>query len=180
MDQPALNLEHPLNRSLHIAGRTLSSAGNLVNHDIRVRQSVALSLGAGCKQNGSHARRDTHTVGGNIAGHKLHRIVNRETGGNRATGGIDVKVDITLGILHLQKQQLRNDAVCYEIIDRSADENDAIFEQSAINVIPSFLVAVPFDDCRRVIVAVRSVNAVGHSLGLLKQLLRRFPSCHRR
>src|ERR1700737_5053270 len=161
VDQPALELEHPLDRSLHIAGSTLSPAGNLVNHDIRVWQSVAFSLSASRQQNGSHARRDTHTIGGNIAGHELHRIVNRETGGNGATRRINVKINITLRILHLQKQELGNNAVCYEIIDRSSDENDAIFEQSAINVIPSFLVAAPFDDCRRGVVAVRSVNAVG-------------------
>src|SRR3982075_2812048 len=168
VDQPALDLEHPLDRSLHIAGGTLGPAGNLVNHDIRVWQSVTFSLSTSRQQNGSHARRNTHTIGSNITGHELHRIVNCQTGGNGAARRINVKINITLRILHLQKQELGNNAVCYEIINRSADDTEAIFEQSGINVISSFLVAAPFDDCRRVVVAGRSEYPVGHSLGLLK------------
>ena len=108
-DQPFFQLEHVLHRALDVAGRALSSAGDLMDHDIGVRQRVSLPFGTGGQKDRSHARGNANAVSGHVASDVLHRVVNRQTGRHRATGRINVNIDIPLRILHLEKQHLSDD-----------------------------------------------------------------------
>ena len=65
----------------------------------------------------------------------LHRIVNCHTIADGTTRAVDVKADILVWILRLQKQQLCHDQVCCYIIHFLAQENNSLFEKTGINVI---------------------------------------------
>ena len=71
----------------------------LVHHDPRVRQGVALALGAGAQQELAHRGRQAHADGGDVVGDVVHRVVDRHAGVDRAAGGVDVEEDVGLGVL---------------------------------------------------------------------------------
>ena len=54
------------------------AAEHLVNHDVRVGQRVAFALGAAGEQHRAHAGRLADAIGVHVAGHELHRVVNRQ------------------------------------------------------------------------------------------------------
>src|SRR5437868_15133786 len=57
-------------------------------------------------------------------------------------------MDIALGIVRLEKEQLRDDDICDVVVDRRAEENDAIHEQSREDVVTPLAAARPLDDIR--------------------------------
>ena len=99
-------------------GRALRAGQRLVDHDARVRQGVALALGAGGQQHRAHAGRLADAVGGHVAGDVLHRVVNAQARRHRAAGRVDVQVDVGLGVVELQEQHLRHDQVGAAVVDR--------------------------------------------------------------
>ena len=106
-----------------------------MNHDIGIRQREPLPLRAGAKQNRSHACSHTKAIGRHIAGEKLHRVVNRQPCRYRSARRINVNIDVLLRVLHLQKEQLRDDQVGDVIVHRRPDENNAVLEQSRVNIV---------------------------------------------
>ena len=125
--QPLLELEHKLNLPLDVARLALGAARNLVNHDVGVGKRVAFPFVPCAEQHRRHARRDAHAIGIHITGDKLHGIVNSRAGRDRTSRrGIDVDVNVLLGILHLQKQHLVRHEISDMIVDGCADKNNAI------------------------------------------------------
>jgi len=58
-----------------------------------------------------------------------------ETGGRHlAARAVDVERDLFLGVLRLQKEKLRDDEVRDLIVDWRADEDDALLEESRVDV----------------------------------------------
>src|SRR5205085_11846240 len=100
---------------------------------------------ARAKQHRGHARRHPETVSRYVAGQKLHRIVNREPRGDNTAAGIDVDTNVFLRIFHLQKEQLRDHEIGNVIVDRLSNEDDAVFEQSRINIVTTLAAAGLFD-----------------------------------
>jgi len=99
-----------------------------------------------------------------VAGEKLHRIVDGQSSSHRATGRIDVHADVLLGVIHLQKEQLRDDRVGHVIVDRRAEKDDPIFQQPRVDVVRLLLVAASFDDVRHgVVVRLDEVVGQDHS-----------------
>ena len=147
-DEAFLQLEHVINLAFHIARRALRAAGNLMDHDIRIWQRKAFAFRTRAQQDRAHARRHAETVRCHIAREELHRVVNGQPGCHDAAGTIDVNVDVFLGILHLQKQQLCNNQICDVIVDRRPDKNDPILEQPRINIVTAFAPAGLFHDHR--------------------------------
>src|SRR4051794_34358997 len=137
-NQALLQLKHVVDLTLDIAGLTLSTAMNLVDHDIGVRQGESLALGSGTQQNGSHARGHAEAISGHVTCQKLHGVVNGEPGTYRAAGRVDINVDVLFAVLHLQEEQLGNNQIRNVIVDRRSDENDSILEQAGINVVAAF------------------------------------------
>src|SRR5439155_5628790 len=56
-------------------------------------------------------------------------VVDRRQRGERAAGGVDVDVDVAVGIHRLQAQQLRHHVVGGGVIDRRTEEDDPLLEQ---------------------------------------------------
>ena len=145
-------VEHEADGALYIGSGTLGAAGNLVDHHMGVWQAEAFALGPCREKDGAHGSGDTDAVGVHIAGEELHGVIHRKSCGDRSAGGVDVDVDVLFGILHLQEQELCDHRVCDEVIDRYADENDAILEKPRVDVERAFAAAIGFDDDGHVVV----------------------------
>jgi hypothetical protein len=153
--QALLEVEHVFDRRTHVGGGAASTTGDLMDHDVRVRQSVALALGASAEQHGAHAGHEADGVGADVAGEELHRVINRETCGDAAAGAVDVNVDVFLRVLHLEEQKLGDDDIGDVIVDGGAEENDAVLQQARVDVISALHTAFRFDDGRHDVVVLR-------------------------
>ena len=67
---------------------------------------VALALGAGGQQDRAHRRGLAEAVGGDVAAHELHGVVDREARGDRAARAVDVDRDVLALVLELQVEEL--------------------------------------------------------------------------
>src|SRR5206468_11456111 len=61
---------------------------------------------------------------------------------------VDVERDLLVGILRLQEQQLGDDEVGDLVVDRSADEDDALLQQPGVDVEGPLATARVLDDHR--------------------------------
>src|SRR5262245_55247825 len=94
-----------------------------MNDDPRMRKREPLAFGSGCEQYCGHRGRLTHTYSHDIRPYESHRVVDREPRRNRAAGAVDVDRDLAIGVLGLQKQQLRNDDISKGLVDLGAEKN---------------------------------------------------------
>src|SRR6185312_17418210 len=75
----------------------------LVDEDPRGGQGEALALGPGRQQGGRHAGRLADAYGGDIGADELHGVVDGQTGGDRATGAVDVERNILFRVFGLEE-----------------------------------------------------------------------------
>ena len=80
----------------------------------------------------------------------LHRVVDRETRRDAAARRVDVDVDVPLGIVRLQKEELGDHDVGDVIVDRRAKENDPVHQKPGENIVGALSAAGALDDVRRV------------------------------
>ena len=78
----------------------------------------------------------------------LHRVVDREAGVDDAARAVDVQRDVAVGVGGLEVQQLRDDEVRDLVVDRLAEEDDALVEQPAVDVERALAAPVLLDDHR--------------------------------
>jgi hypothetical protein len=78
----------------------------------------------------------------------LHGVVDAQSGRHAAAGRVDIEVDVLFGILGLEKQQLGDDEVREDIVDRGPQENDAVFEQARVDVVGALPPVRLLDDDR--------------------------------
>ena len=90
----------------------------------------ALASRAAREKNRSHGSGLAEAVGRHVGLHKLHRVVDGETGRNRATRRVDVNVDVLRLIDSIGEQQLGHHGVGHVVVDCCADEDDSVFEQA--------------------------------------------------
>src|SRR5699024_8117855 len=110
-------------------GRGAADAGGrLVHHDAGVRQGVALAGGAGGQQELAHGGREAHAVGGDVAGHELHGVVDGHAGGDGAARGVDVERDVSRGVFGREEEHLRAELVGDLVVDLVAEEQDALLQ----------------------------------------------------
>ena len=100
-----------------VGGLPLGPAPGLVDQDARVGQREALAVGARREQHRAHRRRLADADRLHVGPDELHRVVDREPGRGRAARAVDVEVDVLLGILGLEEQQLRDDQVRHHVVD---------------------------------------------------------------
>ena len=62
---------------------------------------------------------------------ELHRVVDREQAGDLATRRVDVQRDVLVRVLALEVEQLRHDQVGDVLVDRGAEQDDALLEELA-------------------------------------------------
>ena len=64
-----------------------------------------------------------------------NRVVDRETRRHVSSGGVDVEVDVLVGVLGLEEQQLRHDHVRDGIVDRPHEKHDPFLEKARVDVV---------------------------------------------
>ena len=106
-----------------------------MHHNARVRQSVALALGAAGKQELTHGGSQAHAVRGNIARRVLHGVINSHARSDRATRGVDVERNVASGVLGGQQEDLGAQLVRNLIIDLGSQEDNALAQQALVHAI---------------------------------------------
>ena len=119
-----------------------------MDHNLRVRQRNALALGAGREQERAHAGGEADADGGHVALDILHRVVDCHASRHTAAGGVDIELDVLVGVLGLEKQQLRNDQARGRVVDLFAEEDDTVFQQAGENVVGALAAVGLFNDVR--------------------------------
>ena len=64
----------------------------------------------------------------------MHRVVDGQAGAHDATGAADVQVDVPVGVLPLQEEELGDDDVGHLVVDRRVEKNNSLLEQKRIYV----------------------------------------------
>ena len=93
---------------------------------------------------------------------ELHRVVNRQPGRNRPARAVDVEQDVLVGILGLEEQHLRDDQIGDLVVDRRADEDDAVLQQPRKDVVGALAAVGLFDDHRHELHARDYSNLISH------------------
>src|SRR4029078_4887294 len=83
---------------------------------------------------------------GDVVLDELHRVVDREQRRDVAAGAVDVEVDVLVGILALEMDELRADQTGDAVVDRRLQEDDVLLEQSRVEIHPPLTPTGLFDD----------------------------------
>ena len=118
----------------HVRDLTLRAGGRLMDHDLSVRQRIALALCAGGQQKRTHGRCHADADGRNVALDIVHGVVDRHACGDRAAGAVDIQRNVLVRVLRLQIQKLRNNERCGGVVDLLAQHNDAVIQQTGVDV----------------------------------------------
>ena len=86
--------------------------------------------------------------GGDVGLDELHRVVDGEQRRDVAAGAVDVDVDVLVGVLGLEVQQLGADQVGDRVVDRRAEEDDVLLEQAGVEVVGPLAPVGLLDDRR--------------------------------
>src|SRR5690606_17002013 len=78
----------------------------------------------------------------------LHGVVDREERRDRTTRGVDVEEHVLVGVIGFEVQQLGHDQVRHGVVDRRSQEDDAVLEKPAVDVIGPFPAAGGLGDVR--------------------------------
>src|SRR5207237_8030714 len=81
------------------------------------------------------AGREGGAEGGDLRTDVLHRVVDREGRGQRAAGAVDVDLDVAVGRLVLEEQELRGHGGRHVVVDDAADEDHAVAEEPGVDVV---------------------------------------------
>ena len=107
-----------------------------------------LALGPGRQQDRRHRRRLADAVGLHIRLDELHRVVDRYPCRNRPARAVDVEQDVLVRILGFQEQHLRDHEIGDRVVNRRADEDDAVLQQAREDVVRALTAVRLFDDHR--------------------------------
>jgi hypothetical protein len=78
----------------------------------------------------------------------LHRVVDREAGGDHSARRVDVHEDVLLRVLGLEEEQLGGDERGHMVLDRAGDEDDPLAKQARVDVETAFAAVGLLDDDR--------------------------------
>lgn len=117
--------------------RSLSSIAStrLMQHDTRMLQSIPFPFGACRQQQRPHRRRLPHTNRANRRANILHGVIDRQSSGDRASGGVDVHVDLLLGGLSLEEEELRDDGRTEAVVDWTVEAYYPLLQQTRVDVV---------------------------------------------
>ena len=116
---------------------------------VRIRlfgQGEALALRAAGEQERAHRHRDADARRLHVGADELHRVVDREARVDDAARRVDVDRDVLVGVVGLEVQQLGDDEVRDLVVDRGADEDDALAQQAGVDVERALAARVLLDD----------------------------------
>ena len=132
----------PFTHTQHFLGldfdfRRLAEAlidGRLMDEHARVRQHQTLALGSGGQQNGGSGL--SKAYGLHIRLDVLHGVVDGGHSRHGTARRVDVHHHITVRILAFEHQELSHNVVGGSVVDLHAHEDDAVFEQAGVRILP--------------------------------------------
>mmetsp|Transcript_14104 Transcript_14104/g.38623 ORF Transcript_14104/g.38623 Transcript_14104/m.38623 type:complete len:212 (+) Transcript_14104:310-945(+) len=107
----------------------LCASERLVDHNARVREALAFSLGSCCQQKGAHRRGHPKADRLYFARNELHRVEDGQASRHGPPGRIDVHRDVFLGVLARKVQHLRDKHLRHFVFDLSPANDDAILQE---------------------------------------------------
>lgn len=116
----------------------LGAAEGLVDHHTGIGEGITLAGCAACEQQSAHAGGLADDDGADRALDVLHGIVDGHARSDHAARGVDVEVDVGFGVFGFQKQQLGDDEVGDVVLDLSCEEEDALLEEAAVDIVGAF------------------------------------------
>src|SRR5882757_5780066 len=134
LGHPALGVQQLLGLDLDVRGGAAQARGGLVHQDAGVRQREPLAGGTGGQQELAHRGGHAHGDRDDVVLDELHRVVDGHAGGHGAAGAVDVEEDVLVR-LSGQQEQLRGDLVGDVVVDRLAEEDDSLAEQSVVDLV---------------------------------------------
>src|SRR5262245_147816 len=123
-----------LGLDLDVDGLAGCATVGLVDQDARVRERVALAVRARRQQHRRRRRGLADADRLHVRLDVLHRVVDREQRRDLAPGRVDVHGDVLVGVFALEMQQLGDHQVRDRVVDRRAEEDDALLEQPGVDV----------------------------------------------
>ena len=133
---------------LDIGRLPLVAPRGLVDQDPAGGQGEALARGSAAQEQRPHRHRDPVTDRRDVGADELHRVVDRQAVVDGATWRVDVQVDVLVGVVGLEVDQLRDDQVGGYLVDLAAEEHDAIVEQARVDVERALTAGGLLDDHR--------------------------------
>src|SRR5690348_15690268 len=131
--------------------QALAADQRLVHVDGGARQREPLALRAGHKDDGAEARRTADADCGDARLHVLQLVGYGEARRHRSAWGVDVDLDLLLRVVRGQVHELGDHQVGHDIVDGPADQDDAVLQQSRVDVKgPLAVAALVLDDRRDV------------------------------
>ena len=127
--------EDVLSLDLDVTCLTLCAAEGLVDHNFAVGESESLALGTCGEKESAHGSCHSDADGGYVTLDEVHSVVDSEAGRYRATGAIDVKADVRIGIFRFQIQKLRNNEGCCYVVNLVSEEDDSLVEKAGVNIV---------------------------------------------
>ena len=131
---PLAQQHHLLHRQLDVGGLALGAAVGLVDEHPGVGQGEPLAPGAAGQDHRGRRRGLADAVGGHVAAQQLHGVVDGEQRGHVAAGGVDVEPDVLARVLGLEVQELGDDQVGDRVVERRAEEHQALLQQAGPDV----------------------------------------------
>ena len=120
----------------------------LMDHHFRVFQRISFSFCSSGEYDRTHRCSHADTDSDDIRLHVLHRVIDRETGCDVTTGRIDIESDRSLRIFFREEKELSDHRIRDIRVDRVAEENNPILEETRVYVIGAFLSPDFIDDRR--------------------------------
>ena len=124
----------------------LGAGGGLMDHDLRVGQGDALALGAGAQQERAHTGSHADADGGHVALDILHGVIDGHAVRHGAAGAVDIQLDVLVGVLGLQIQQLGHHQGRGGGVDLLAQKDDPVIQQPGEDVIGPLAAVGLLDD----------------------------------
>ena len=93
-----------------------------------------------------HARRLPDADRRDLGLQVLHGVIDREPCCDRAPGRVDVDEDALLRILGLQEEELGHDQVGHVVVHRGPEEDDAVAQETGVDVVGPFATTGLLDD----------------------------------
>src|SRR5665213_843036 len=115
-----------------------SAHRRLMDEDARVGQRETLALLAGHQQEGTHGSGLPDADRRHIVLDGLHGVEDGEAGSDGASGRIDTELDVFFRVLAGEEKQLRDDQIGDVVVDRRAEEDNVVAEQTAVDVVGAF------------------------------------------
>ena len=100
-----------------------------MDHNLGVRQRVALAFRSAREENRAPACRQTDAVRGDGAGEDLHRVVDRERGGHAAARRVNIEINIFTAIDALEIEQFHNQFVGGPAGNFTLQKDDAVVQK---------------------------------------------------